>query len=164
MRRMRLASLASWVRAPLGDLPDAPAAPLRIGSVREAIASGIFARASSADIERHVLQALADTAGLDSAIHAHSFLLEIEKPTDAQLMAEWANVSGAVLVEKEQPTARWIAVQTLLRQRDPCGFAHALAERLLALPPEWRHLGILQISQVAMHDPRQAARLSVLFD
>jgi hypothetical protein len=166
-RRLRLASLASWVRAPLGELTDAPAAPSRIESVelvREAIASGIFARASSADIERSVLQALADTAGMLSAIHAYSFLLELDIPSDAQLMAEWAMASDAVLIEKDQPTARWIAVQTLLRQRDPCGFARALADRLLSLPVDLRRLGILQISQVAMHDPEQAARLSTLFD
>jgi hypothetical protein len=47
---------------------------------------------------------------------------------------------------------------------DPHGFARALADRLLALPPDLRHLGILEISQVAIHDPRQAIRLSVLFD
>jgi hypothetical protein len=40
----------------------------------------------------------------------------------------------------------------------------ALADRLLALPPELRRLGVSQISQVAMLDAGQAARLSPLFD
>jgi hypothetical protein len=40
----------------------------------------------------------------------------------------------------------------------------ALSDRLLALPPELRRLGVPQISQVAMLDVGQVARLSPLFD
>lgn len=80
------------------------------------------------------------------------------------LEAEWGTASDAVLIGAEQPPPRWWAVQELLQERAPLVFARALADRLLALPPELKQLGILQISQVAIHDARQAARLSSLFD
>jgi hypothetical protein len=111
-----------------------------------------------------VLQAIADFEDPMSSFRAHSLLIEREALTEAQLLAEWSTVSDAVLVDRKIAPARFYAVQDQLRRQAPRALARALADRLLALPPELRRLGVSQISQVAMLDVGQAARLSPLFD
>lgn len=163
-RRLRLASLAAWVREPLGTCADVPAAALRIAVVRAGIISGLRqAGEDSADLDPEVLQAVADTDST-AAIWACSLLLEREARTEAQLLAEWSDVSDAVLVERDTAPARFYAVQDRLRRQAPRELARALADRLLALPPELRRLGVAQISQVAVLDAEHATRLSPLFE
>lgn len=99
-----------------------------------------------------------------TAIWACSLLLEREALTEAQLLAEWSAASDAVLVEQDTAPARFYAVQDRLRRQTPRALARALADRLLALPLELRRFGCAQISQVAMLDAGQAARLSPLFE
>ena len=163
-RRLRLASLAAWVREPLGAHADAPALASRIAMARAGIISGLRSFGEDgADLDDDVLQAVADTDSL-SAIWACSLLLEREALTEAQLLAEWSAVSDAVLVERDAAPARFHAVQDRLRRQAPRELARALADRLLSLPPELRRLGVPQISQVAMLDAGQVGRLSPLFE
>lgn len=163
--RLRLASLAVWVREPLGACADAPAAALRIAVVRAGIISGLRQSGEDgADLDPEVLQAVADTGELTTAIWACSLLLEREARTEAQLLAEWSAVPDGVLVERDTAPARFYAVQDRFRRQAPRELARVLADRLLALPPELRRLGVPQISQVAMLDAGQVARLSTLFD
>lgn len=164
-RRLRLATLAAWIREPLGVHADALVSSSRIEEVRAGIVSGIsLPREDGTELELEVLQAVVDTADPMWAARAHFLLLEREALTEAQLLAEWSRVSDAVLVEREPAPARFYAVQDHLRRRDPGALARALADRLLALPPELRRFSVSQISQVAMLDAAQAARLSPLFD
>lgn len=164
-RRLRLASLAAWVREPLGACVDAPAAPLRVAMVRAGILSGVRQLGDDgADLDREVLRAAADTEDPMTAVWACSLLLDREPPTEADLLAEWRAVSDAVLVERDTAPARFYAVQDRLRRQAPRALAGALAERLLALPAELRRFGVPQISRVAMLDPDQVARLSPLFE
>jgi hypothetical protein len=116
------------------------------------------------ELDLEVLQAIADTGDLTTAYRACSLLLEHEALTEVQLLVEWSTVSDIVLVEKATAPSRFYAVQDQLRRHAPRELARALADRLLALPPELRRLGVAQISQVAMLDVEQAARLSPLFD
>jgi len=164
-RHLRLASLAAWVRDPLGAYADVSTSPSRIEDVRAGIISGILPFGENgADLDSEVLQAVAATENPRMTFQAHSLLLEREARTEAQLLAEWGAVSDAVLVERERASARFYAVQEQLGLRAPRTLARALADRLLALPPEMRRHGVSQISQVAMLDAGQAARLSPLFD
>lgn len=163
--RLGLASLASWVRDPLGASADAPVAALRIAMVRAGIINGLrqFGK-DGADLDPEVLQAVADTGDSTTAIWACSLLLEREALTEAQLLAEWSAVSDAVLVEQDTAPARFYAVQDRLRRQAPRELARTLADRLLALSPELRRFGVPQISQVAVLDAGQVVRLSPLFE
>lgn len=164
-RGVRLDSLISWVREPLGDHFTTPVAPSWIAEVRAAIARGILrGNEDAADLDPEVLQMLADAADTTSARRAWSLLLERDPPTTEQLMTEWAGASDEVIIGEVFATARWYAIQELLRQRNPRGYAQALADRLLALPPHLRRSGIFQIPQLAIFDAHQAERLSALFD
>jgi hypothetical protein len=164
-RHLRLPSLAAWVRDPLGAHAGAPPALSRIEHVRAHIITGILRFGDdAADLDLEVLQEIASTAGPLWAIRVHVLLLERESLTEAQLLTEWSAVSAAVLVDLETAPARFYAVQDQLRRRAPRVLARELADRLLALPPRLRRFGVAQISQVAMLDVAQAARLSPLFD
>lgn len=164
-QRARWGRLATWLRAPLGAAAEA--VPPRLAErVLHAIASALVGLRAHHELalDGDVLKILAGWDDRYNAGFAHQRLLELEGATDAQLVAEWNQVTDAVLLGKEPASPRWCGVQELLSRRAPERYASALAERLLALPPELRRLGIAQISQVAMHDARQAERLSVLFD
>jgi hypothetical protein len=161
-RRARLASLAAWVREPLGAASGALDAA-RIDRVRREIARGLLDGGPAAKLDGGVLQALAEHEA-SGYYRANAALLESASPTTAELMDEWAAVSDEVLVGEAVPTPRWVAVQELLVRRDPHGLARRLADRLLELPSALRLLGIPQISFVAMLDARQVARLSPLFE
>ena len=164
-RRLRLPSLAAWVRDPLGAHAEASPALSRVDAVRTHIISGILRLGDdAADLDLEVLQEIASTAGPLWAIRVHSLLLEREPLNEAELLTEWSAVSDAVLVDLETAPTRFYAVQDQLRRRAPRVLARALADRLLALSPRLRRFGVAQISQVATLDVAQAARLSPLFD
>lgn len=164
-RRLRLVSLAAWVRDPLGAYADGSTDLSRIDAVRSGIISGILPFGEDVDdLDSEVLQAIASFENPRMTFRAHLLLLRREALSEAQLLAEWNVVSDAVLVDQEIASARFCAVQDQLGRRAPGALARALADRLLALPPELRRLGVAQISQVAMLDVGQAARLSPLFD
>lgn len=127
------------------------------------IARGVFEGSIAAKLDRDVLEALVATETMES-YQAHVLLIDLGSPTVEQLLAEWGCASNEVLLGTERQPERWLAVQELLRSRDPHGAARALADRLLALPPELRHIGVLSISEVARLDARQVERLSPLFD
>jgi hypothetical protein len=98
-----------------------------------------------ADLDAEMLQAVADTGDSMMAISACSLLLDRAAPDVALLLDEWSTVSDAVLVDQETAPARFYAVQDRLRRQAPRKLARMLVDRLLALPPDLRRFGLLQV-------------------